>query len=65
LSACLFAAETQIDILINNAGVMWCPKKMETQDGFEMQMGTNHFGMNSFIFYFLFSFKQTLQRSDS
>ena len=33
----------QIDLLINNAGVMACPK-MHTADGFEMQFGTNHLG---------------------
>jgi len=33
----------KIDILINNAGVMACPE-MKTKDGFEMQIGTNHFG---------------------
>ncbi|KAK3859946.1 hypothetical protein Pcinc_033973 [Petrolisthes cinctipes] len=35
--------ESKIHILINNAGVMMCPFK-KTEDGFEMQMGTNHFG---------------------
>lgn len=35
--------EKKINILINNAGVMMCPKST-TEDGFEMQMGTNHFG---------------------
>ena len=33
----------KIDILINNAGVALCPLS-RTEEGFEMQMGTNHFG---------------------
>lgn len=33
----------KIDLLINNAGVMACPLT-RTADGFEMQLGTNHFG---------------------
>ncbi|WP_285711394.1 SDR family NAD(P)-dependent oxidoreductase [Erythrobacter oryzae] len=33
----------KIDILINNAGVMATPFS-HTHDGFEMQIGTNHFG---------------------
>ncbi|XP_018018103.2 retinol dehydrogenase 12-like isoform X2 [Hyalella azteca] len=33
----------KVHILINNAGVVSCPY-METQEGFEMQMGTNHLG---------------------
>lgn len=33
----------QLDTLINNAGIMYCPYS-KTQDGFEMQMGTNHLG---------------------
>lgn len=37
------ACEKKIDILINNAGIMMCPY-MKTEEGFEMQMGTNHFG---------------------
>ena len=36
-------SETKIDVLINNAGVMMCPMT-RTEDGFEMQIGTNHFG---------------------
>ncbi len=33
----------KITALINNAGVMACPYS-KTKDGFELQMGTNHFG---------------------
>ncbi|MDH6212749.1 SDR family NAD(P)-dependent oxidoreductase [Streptomyces pseudovenezuelae] len=33
----------RIDLLINNAGVMYTPKGT-TRDGFELQLGTNHLG---------------------
>ena len=39
----LRSAYPRIDLLINNAGVMWTPKQV-TADGFEMQFGTNHLG---------------------
>jgi NAD(P)-dependent dehydrogenase (short-subunit alcohol dehydrogenase family) len=42
-AAALRHAYPRIDLLINNAGVMWTPKQV-TADGFEMQFGTNHLG---------------------
>jgi len=39
----LAAAYPRIDLLINNAGVMY-PPKSTTADGFELQFGTNHLG---------------------
>jgi len=40
----IIATEGQLDLLINNAGVMAIPKREETKEGFEMQLGVNHIG---------------------
>lgn len=42
-AADLRAAYPRIDLLINNAGVMYTPR-LTTSDGFELQFGTNHLG---------------------
>ena len=37
------ATHSKVDLLVNNAGVMWTPRTT-TADGFELQFGTNHLG---------------------
>ena len=39
----ILARHERIDLLINNAGLMW-PAHGKTADGFELQFGTNHLG---------------------
>ena len=38
------AQVSQIDVLINNAGVMSPPKRVLTRDGYELQFGVNYLG---------------------
>jgi len=42
LAARLRGQTDVVDLLVNNAGVMAPPRRMETADGFELQFGTNH-----------------------
>jgi NAD(P)-dependent dehydrogenase (short-subunit alcohol dehydrogenase family) len=40
----LVAEGRPVDVLINNAGLMTPPRREQTDDGFELQFGTNHLG---------------------
>lgn len=40
----LLAEGAPIHLLVNNAGLMTPPERGTTQDGFELQLGTNHLG---------------------
>ena len=42
-SPMIFSAHDRLDILIGNAGIMACPFETTAQ-GFESQIGVNHFG---------------------
>jgi NAD(P)-dependent dehydrogenase (short-subunit alcohol dehydrogenase family) len=58
-----FAAEItsetdHLDVLIHNAGIMMCPFST-TEDGFEIQMGTNHLGPFALTGYLLPLLKKT------
>jgi len=36
-------AEKRVDVLINNAGVLWTSRAV-TKDGFELHLGVNYLG---------------------
>ena len=40
----LIANGRPIDILVNNAGIMTPPSRRQSEDGFELQLATNHLG---------------------
>ncbi|MFS7900998.1 putative very-long-chain 3-oxoacyl-CoA reductase [Helianthus anomalus] len=46
------ALNLPLNILINNAGVMFCPYQL-SQDGIEMQFATNHLGRSLMSLIFL------------
>ncbi|MFD4671351.1 SDR family oxidoreductase [Lentzea sp. NPDC058450] len=44
LAETLLAEGKPVHVLMNNAGVMTPPERQTTEDGFELQFGTNHLG---------------------
>jgi len=53
-------SEPRIDYLILNAGIMMTPHLEHTEDGFEKQIGVNHFGH----FYLYRNLEEKLQKQD-
>ncbi|EGN95277.1 hypothetical protein SERLA73DRAFT_187598 [Serpula lacrymans var. lacrymans S7.3] len=55
--------ETQLHVLINNAGVMFPPKDLLTADGYDLQFGTNVLGHHYFTKLLLPTLISTAQTS--
>lgn len=49
----MISKDEAINLLINNAGIMTPPNRLETKDGFELQFGTNHIGHFALTAYLL------------
>lgn len=43
-AAAVSNAHSKIDLLLNNAGIMWTPKRQLSKQGQELQFATNHLG---------------------
>jgi NAD(P)-dependent dehydrogenase (short-subunit alcohol dehydrogenase family) len=57
-----------LDVLVNNAGIMAIPTREVTEDGLELQMGTNHFGhflLTSLLFPYIQSNGRIINHSSS
>ena len=52
-----------MDILVLNAGVMMSELDVRTEEGFEMQLGTNHLGHFLFTNQLLPLMKQTAEKT--
>ena len=48
----------QLDCLLNNAGVMAIPERLQTADGFERTVGVNHLGHFALVAALLPSLKR-------